>query len=140
MRNRRLWTVSLAAILATVLVACAGVPRDRDESSPLEHYVAHAGDPVDRVYTARRLRSWHPIDREHLTVRIGPDSYYLLTVAPGCVGLRHTHAIGLTAHGGRNTLLSGRDEVILANDRCRIMAIRPLDYAALQESLKLAGH
>ena len=95
--------------------------------------MAYAGEPTDRFSYPQRLRGWHPIDREHLYVRTGPTSAYLLTVAGGCIGLNTTHSLGLTNSTGRGVVTSGLDEVRLQQDRCRIMEIRPLDLARMQE-------
>jgi hypothetical protein len=134
MKHAAWWVLPIAALAG----ACAGVPRDDSKVSTLEHYLAYAGDPVDRFSYPQRLRGWHPVDREHLYVRTGPGSAYLLTLTGGCVGLQTTLGIGLTSHAGRGIVTSGLDEVIIERDRCRIVAIRPLDYDRMQAD-KQAG-
>lgn len=123
------WILSVAA-LGT---ACAGVPRDDGDVSSLDRHLAYAGEPVDRVYVPQRIRGWSPVDREHLVVRTETDKAYLLAVEPGCIGLQNTRSIGLTSQFGRTDITSGFDEIRLEDDRCRIVEIRPLDYARMRE-------
>lgn len=123
------WILPLAALVT----ACAGVPRDEGELSPLDRHMAYAGDPIDRFSFPDRIRGWSPVDREHLVVRTELDKAYLLAVEPGCVGLQHTHRIGLATTVGRTDITSGLDSVRLDEDQCRIVEIRPLDYARMRE-------
>lgn len=119
--------------IALSITACAGVPREDGGMSELDRYMAYTGEPVDRISQPQRLRGWHPIDREHLYVRTDPTSAYLLTVAGGCIGLKTTRSFGITTTTGRGVVTSALDEVRLDQDRCRIMEIRPLDLARMQE-------
>lgn len=129
------WVLPVVATLA----ACAGVKRDAAEAeAPLEHYRAHAGEPVDRFSYPLRLRGWHAVDREHLLVRTGTNTAYLLQVAGGCVGLRTAHRIGMTTRSSRNVVSSGVDEITLEHDRCRIIEIRPLDYQGFRAGQRVA--
>lgn len=123
MNPSKLWIL----LLALGLTACAGVPREEGGGSALDRYMEYAGDPVDRFSYPQRLRGWHPIDREHLYIRTGPTTTYMLTVTGGCIGLMTTHRIGITTNAGRAVVTSGLDDVQLEQDRCRIVEIRPLD-------------
>jgi hypothetical protein len=127
MRYFRWWLIPVA-----VLVAGCATPRDVAELSALERHMAYAGAPIDRFSYPQRIRGWSPIDREHLLIHTGPGRSYLLAVAPGCVGLRTTHSIGITSQMGRRVVTSGIDEVRLEQDRCRIIEIRPLDYERMR--------
>jgi len=123
MKHFAWWILTIAALLT----ACAGIPRDDGELSPLDRYMAYAGDPVDRFNFPQRIRSWSPVDREHLLIRVGPRETYLLAVGGGCIGLQTTRSIGISSRVGSTTVTSGLDEIQLDHDRCRITEIRPVD-------------
>jgi hypothetical protein len=129
MKHSAWWILSLAALVT----ACAGVPRDDAAVSPLERYMAYAGEPVDRFTYPQRLRSWRPVDRQHLMVQSGVGRFYLLAVEPGCIGLQQSHRLAFTSNVARSTVSSGFDEIRLERDRCRITEIRPLDYDRMRE-------
>ena len=87
---------------------------------------------MDRFTFPQRIRGWQAVDREHLLVRVGPREAYLLGTGVPCVGLQTSRRIGLTSKVGRITVTSGRDEILLEPDRCRITEIRPLDLDRLR--------
>jgi hypothetical protein len=122
------WILPIAALAS----ACAGIPKDDGEAPALARYLAYAGEPVDRFTFPQRIRGWQAVDREHLLVRVGPREAYLLGTGVPCVGLQTSRRIGLTSKVGRTTVTSGRDEIVLEHDRCRITEIRPLDLDRLR--------
>ena len=135
MKHSAWWILPIAALAS----ACAGIPKDDGEVSALDRYLAHAGEPVDRFTFPQRIRGWQAVDREHLLVRVGPREAYLLRTGGPCVGLQNSRRIGLTSQLGRTTVTSGRDEIVLEHDRCRITEIRPLDLDRLRADEQAAA-
>jgi hypothetical protein len=123
---------ALILACAALLAACAAVKRDEGPTQ-LEHYLAFAGEPIDRFNYPQRLRSWRPIGRDHLLVVTGTDRGYLLAVTPGCVGLQTSRTIAITTRATTMYVSSGVDEVRVERDRCRIIEIRPVDMARMRE-------
>jgi hypothetical protein len=115
-----------------LLVACAGTPQREDGPTARDAYLAYAGDSVSRISYYGRINGWRPLSRDELVIWTTANDAYLLTVVPACIELQSATQIGVTSRTGRNWVSSGRDDVLVGRDSCRIMDIRTIDYRRMR--------
>ena len=128
--------LSLAAVLALLLAACAGTAqRAKDQELP-QQYLKYAGAPVDHFNYLGRYDDWRALSDTQLAVWTSPSNAYLLTVREPCIQLQFTQRIGLTSTGG--TVSNRLDSVLVDRDRCQITEIRPIDYKKMRADLRKA--
>ena len=63
--TRRTIAVAIAALLG--LVACTGIPRQRDDAE-LQKYLDYAGKPVDQITYLGHYQGWNAVGRYQLVV------------------------------------------------------------------------
>jgi hypothetical protein len=117
--------LSLCTVLLALSVsACAQTREVQDRN--LAEYLEYAGEPVDhfRFWT---LTSWELVGPQKLVVWPTLKEAYLLTVDQPCTDLEWAKAISLTSSA--HTVSARFDSVDVGREQCRIMEIRPIDYA-----------
>jgi hypothetical protein len=115
-----------------LLAACAGTPQREDGQTARDAYLAYAGDSVSRISYYGRINGWRPLSRDELVIWTTANDAYLVTVVPACIELQSATQIGVTSRTGRNWVSSGRDDVLVGRDSCRIMDIRTIDYRRMR--------
>lgn len=123
------------AALVLLLAACTGNVRQR-ETQALAGYMEYAQPPVER-FRFWKLRDWELVGDYQLVVWPNRREAYLLTVDKPCSELRWAHAIGISSTG--QTVQRRLDTVNVGTQKCRIMEIRPIDYAAMKRDRRRAG-
>jgi hypothetical protein len=131
-------TLSLAAVLALLLAACAGIAqRAKDQQlQQQQQFLKYAAAPVDHFSYLGRYDDWRALSDTQLVVWTSPSNAYLLTVREPCITLQFTQRIGLTSTGG--TVSNRLDSVLVDRDRCQITEIRPVDYQKMRADLRKA--
>lgn len=122
---------ALAAVaLLLALAGCAGNGPAQRDAKRLQEFQSVAGEPVAsfRFWTLHR---WEGLGREHLAVWTRINTAYLIKVHGPCSGLDFATSVGLTSSDHR--VYQKFDEVVFADQRCRIAEIRPVDVAALKK-------
>lgn len=127
----------LMILLAVMVVGCAtGDRRQSDEDEALSQqavYQRHAGATQNWVrYT--RIRNWWPVGLSSVALQTGPSKHYLLDLTGAC-DLSLDRAIAIRLVTRSTNVLSEGDELVADGRRCRIRAIRSLDYEAVQAEL-----
>ncbi|HLS04908.1 MAG TPA: DUF6491 family protein [Wenzhouxiangella sp.] len=127
----------LITLLAVVIAGCAtGDRRQSAEDEALNQqavYQRHAGATQSWVrYT--RIRNWWPVGLSSVALQTGPSQHYLLELTGAC-DLSLDRAIAVRLVTRSTNVLSEGDELVADGRRCRVRAIRPLDYGAVQAEL-----
>jgi hypothetical protein len=120
-----------AAILGTLLTACASAPTTQQVQARQAAFNAAAGAPVSSFRFIGRIWSWEPLSDSQLVVYTNTRTAYLLDVWT-CPNLKWTQAIGLTS--SIHEVSSNLDKVLTGRPYppCPIMKIRPLNLAQLK--------
>ena len=123
----------IAAML--VLGALVARPAQADtratQQKSLERYTPYLEAPVED-FTFWSLYKWQLVGPQKVVVWSTIKDAYLLTVAEPCPKLEWANGIGLTSQQLHR--ISRRfDFVTLANDRCRITRIQPIDTARMNQ-------
>jgi len=107
---------------------------DFDETTHLEVYLNHAGEPVSQVFIGGSIRDWQPVGANMVRMEFNRQRHFLVELAPPCPSvLRGVTTLQLIpAQGG---YLSTFDRVRMGDLDCRIQSIRELDYEAIREAL-----
>ena len=84
-------------VMAALLAACSGIPRQQRDNAQLERYLRYAGPPVDHITYLGRYDGWESLGQYQLVVWTGINDAYLITVLPPCQDLQFTQRIGLTS-------------------------------------------
>jgi hypothetical protein len=122
--------LSSCVLLLTLSVsACAQTREVQDRN--LAEYMEYAGEPVDH-FRFWRLTSWELVGPQKLVVWPTLKEAYLLTVDQPCTELEWAKAISLTSSA--HTVSARFDYVDVGRERCRIMEIRPIDYAQYRKN------
>jgi hypothetical protein len=111
----------IASLFAGFLTATAVAlpPPAHDAQSLLR-----AGEPVPSIGGADAIRSFEPLDNEHVMLGNDSDERYLVTLSRQCAALRWAQHVGVTASG--NTIWAGFDTVTADGEHCQIREIRRL--------------
>lgn len=115
---------SCALLLAVAVGACAQTREVQERN--LAEYMEYAGEPVDH-FRFWRLTSWELVGPRQLVVWPTLKEAWLLTVDQPCTDLEWAKAISLTSSA--HTVSARFDSVDVGREKCRIMEIRPIDYA-----------
>ncbi|MGH8139333.1 MAG: DUF6491 family protein [Steroidobacteraceae bacterium] len=121
-------------VVAALLSACAGIPRQERDHEQLERYVKYAGPPVDHFTYLGRYDGWQSLGRYQLVLWTTINDAYLITVLPPCEDLQFTQRIGLTSTA--HTVSARFDNVLVRHWRCQISEIRPVDYLRMKQDLR----
>lgn len=117
---KKLLALALAVMMTS---ACAkGLQRNSD---PLTKYDGYIGEPV-RSFTAFRLQSWQPVDKDQLILWTNINEAYLIKVVGFCPDLPFATSIGVDNRGSFNQITT-LDSIIVRRDRCQIQQINPID-------------
>lgn len=122
--------VTLLAISAS---ACAQTREVQDKN--LAAYLEYAGEPVDH-FRFWNLTSWELVGPQKLVVWPTLKEAYLLTVDQPCTDLEWAKAISITSSA--HTVSARFDSVDVGREKCRIMEIRPIDYAQYKKDRRAA--
>jgi hypothetical protein len=129
-------------LLAAALAACASAAARRDaDVAEQSLYRSHAGPLVPSFHFFGRIDSWTPLGDRAVVVWTRINEAWLLDLDGACNGLEYTPAIGLTSSAGT---VSARFDKVLVRDTgginlpCTVMAIRPIDVAALKAAQRAA--
>ena len=76
-------------IFSLFLSGCAATDLDKQPTSK------------DDCFNIRQITSWDAIDRDHVYLKEGVSSHYLVTLFSSCPGLRSANAIALSNQMGR---------------------------------------
>jgi hypothetical protein len=131
--------VTVTAIIALALGACAGTPRMGD-ADRLELHRAHAGAPVSSFPLRGQLDGWTALGDQALVVWTRPREAWLLELAGPCQDLGYATAISLSSSGSRvhakfdGVVPLGAMTSQVGRFPCRIHEIRPLDTKALKQA------
>jgi hypothetical protein len=74
----------------------------------------------------RRARSFDPIDNRHLHVEASGDEHFLLTLQPGCIGLRSAFGIAISNQSNRvcsNDLATVTYRQFDRRETCRVLEV-----------------
>lgn len=135
---KRLFLLAAPA-LALALGACASAPRMSD-SERLALHRAHAGEPVASMPLRGQLHGWNALGNSAVVVWTRPREAWLLDLGGPCQDLDYATAIAVNARFSR---IQARVDSItplgsmvgqVGRIPCRIMEIRPLDSAALEQA------
>lgn len=129
--------LTLPALAAVLLAACAGTPRLSD-SQKYALYRDHAGEPVKSFRYFGNINGWTPLDKTALVVWTRPTQAYLLELTGPCRDLDYAPAITLTNMMGE---VSARFDKVLIHGGgsrvpmpCWIEEIRPVDVKAVRQA------
>ncbi|MGY6629877.1 MAG: DUF6491 family protein [Wenzhouxiangella sp.] len=118
-------------LMVLLLAACAG--RQTADQRSGEVYLRHAGSEVEQVRYAS-VRGWQPVGDEAILLDLAGRGDYLLTLSADChFDLRFSPRIALDTQ--LRGVLTRFDRVIVNNNRCRILSIRPVDMDAVRADL-----
>lgn len=119
----------LALALAVLLTSgCAkGLQRNSD---PLAKFDGYIGEPV-RNFTAFRIQSWQPVDKDQLILWTGINDAYLIKVEGFCPDLPFANTIQVDNRGS-GSQISTLDSIIVRRDRCQIRQINPIDVKQMK--------
>jgi hypothetical protein len=126
--NRLFWL----SMLVLLLSACAG-PGPREEG-PGEVYLRHAGMTVDQVRYSS-VRGWQPVGDEAVLVDFGVRGHYLFELSPNC-HFEVRSAPSLRFETSLRGVVNNFDHVFVGSERCNIVRIRQVDYAAARAELR----
>ena len=116
--------------LTLLLSACAGQQRI-DRSG--EAFYKHAGDPVSQVRYST-FRGWQPAGDDAVLIDFGSRGHYLFELSVNChFEIRSAASLQLVT--AMRSVVNTFDHVQLGNERCNIVHIRPVDYAALRAEM-----
>lgn len=121
-------------VMAALLAACSGIPRQQRDNAQLERYLRYAGPPVDHITYLGRYDGWESLGQYQLVVWTGINDAYLITVLPPCQDLQFTQRIGLTSTA--HTVNARLDSVLVRHWRCQISEIRPVDYLRMRQDMR----
>jgi len=76
-------------ILSLFISGCAATDSDKQPTSK------------DDCFNIRQITSWDAIDRDHVYLKEGVSSHYLVTLLTSCPELRYANAIALSNQMGR---------------------------------------
>ncbi len=125
--------------LAMALAACAGSPRLGD-GERLAQYRAQAGEPVPGMRLRGELVGWRAVGDNALVVWTRPREAWLLGLGGPCHDLAHATAISISSNTSRVQARLDSVQPLgpmvsqVGRVGCRIMEIRPLDAAYLEQA------
>lgn len=120
-------------VAMALLSACGTGPSRRDELDL--KYVDYAGEPVDQIRSMKGIDGWTPISRNQLVIWTGHNEAWLIKVWDGCMNLSFANAIQVTQTGRTITRF---DKVLVENESCPILEMRPVDVARMKADRKAA--
>jgi hypothetical protein len=129
----------LTTLLALLVAAACSSPPPMSPPAVLEHYRAHAGEPVRSFVHTGPLWGWRSLGDQALAVWTRRDEGYLIEFSERCRNAAFASSIAISNRSGR--VLAGTDTITvrrmsggISSSRCRISTIRPIDHTVIQAS------
>ncbi len=116
---------SLRRIFAMIIVISAGISlsvpsvADDEESSKNDRTCLHVNS----------INGFNPIDKRHLTVSVGANKVYLVTLKSNCRDLKWNQAIAIKATSSW-TCSNSHDKIFVGEQRCFIANIERVESHA----------
>ncbi len=130
------WMIGLAGMGLLAMVGVAHADTRATQRANLDKYTPYLEAPVDD-FTFWTLYKWQLVGPQKVVVWTTVKDAYLLTVETPCPRLEWANGIGVTSQQAHQ--VSRRfDYVTMANDRCRIEKIEPIDTARMNEERRAA--
>lgn len=130
-KSSRALKLATIGLLVVATAACSSMGKREGRGGKEARFEAAAGEPV-KHFNYLSLYSWEPLSDGSLAIWTRPKEAWLLTVTQPCLDLNYVQSIGLSALLGHN--VGTMDYVLVGDQRCRIMTIRPLDVEKLRET------
>lgn len=130
--------LGLAGVLVLLGVASSPLRAQQTaaERADLARYQRYAEPPVEQVHFFR-IDGFEYLAPDRVAVWFGVNQMYLLTVEQPCNNLGLANAVGLTARDGM--LHAKFDAVTFRHQRCRIMAITPINELQMKRDAARAA-
>lgn len=123
----------MTLVIASLLSACATQGPSRLELEQI--YLRHAGPEAQRIRYSGVIRGWQPIGDEYVLLELGASRHVLLGLSAPChLELRSADHLAIRSLTGLS--IDRFDRVSLGGVECRIMSLRPVDYAAAREEIE----
>jgi hypothetical protein len=121
-------------VSGVVFLSACGTGLARRDELDLK-YVDYAGDPVEQIRVMRGVDGWTPVSRNQLVIWTGHNEAWLIKVWDGCINLSFANAIRVTQTGNS---ISRFEKVLVENETCPILEMRPVDVARMKADRKAA--
>lgn len=122
------------AVFALLLAAGCTTSRFVQEA---EVYERHAGETVTEI-RVMHLRHWRPVSDDILMIRTQGNQYFLIEPALPCAGnIRFARSLAFP-RPKRVGYLTPFDNLLLDDQRCRVLRMWTLDYEGVRADLAAA--
>ncbi|HEX6998595.1 MAG TPA: DUF6491 family protein [Gammaproteobacteria bacterium] len=126
-------------LLGCPLLALTAVLAQDDADEVKEVEIGDGPPPSEEsCFNVRDARSFDALDDEHVYVQARRDGHYLLTVFPGCIGLRDSFRIAISNDFSRvcsNSFASVTYRGVSGLETCRIRRVESVEDKEAAEAL-----
>lgn len=124
--------IPLAGLLCGALLLAGGARADTPEAQRknLDRFAPYLQEPVEQ-FKFWSMYKWQLVGPDKVVVWTTIDDAYLLTVETPCMQLQWARDLGVTSQAS-HTVMRRMDAVVVGDDRCRILEIRPVDYRRME--------
>ncbi|HEY8519528.1 MAG TPA: DUF6491 family protein [Gammaproteobacteria bacterium] len=131
-RVRNLWLGCSLLALTTVLA--------QDDADEVKEVEIRDGPPPseEACFNVRDVRSFDALDDEHVYVRVRRNDHYVLTMVPGCIGLRDSFRIAISNDFSRvcsNSFATVTYRGLTGPETCRIRTVESVEDKEAAQAL-----